>query len=82
MLFFSEEAGYISFLNLENRDKQYYKDAPLSPGMVIVLKSGGELQCCSNTIKNLYYKAKAYELLSLYFNRAGRARCGAMSFFK
>ena len=66
---FSEEANYISFLNLENRDKQYYKDAPLSPGMVIVLNQL-ESHNVVSTIKNLYYKAKAYELLSLYFNRA------------
>lgn len=67
---FSEEANYISFLNLENRDKQYYKDAPLSPGMVIVLNQLDSHNVVSS-IKGLYYKAKAYELLSLYFNRAG-----------
>lgn len=66
---FSEEAGLISFLNIENRDKQYYKDAPLSPGMMIVLNQL-ENYSIANTIRNLYYKAKAYELLSLYFNQA------------
>lgn len=66
---FSEEAGYISFLNLENRNKQYYKDQPLSPGMVIVLNQIANYNIIP-TIKNLYFKAKAYELLSLYFNRA------------
>ncbi|MGB7786402.1 MAG: AraC family transcriptional regulator [Salinimicrobium sp.] len=66
---FSEEAGLISFLNIENRDKQYYKDAPLSPGMMIVLNQL-ENYSVANTIRNLYYKAKAYELLSLYFNKA------------
>ncbi len=65
---FSEEAGYISFLNLENRDKQYYKDLPLSPGMVIALNQVQNYNV-GLTIRNLYYKAKAYELLSLYFNR-------------
>ncbi len=65
---FSEEASYISFLNLENRDKQYYKDAPLTPGMVIVLNQMMNYNLMP-TIKNLYFKAKAYELLSLYFNR-------------
>ena len=65
---FSEEAGYISFLNLENRDKQYYKDAPLSPSMMIVLNQLINYNIVPS-IKNLYYKAKAYELLSLYFNR-------------
>lgn len=66
---FSDEAGYISFLNLENRDKHYYKDTPLSPGMVIVLNQVFNYNVIP-TIKNLYYKAKAYELLSLYFNRS------------
>ncbi|MGB7842372.1 MAG: AraC family transcriptional regulator [Salinimicrobium sp.] len=66
---FSEEAGLISFLNIENRDKQYYKDAALSPGMMIVLNQL-ENYGIANTIRNLYYKAKAYELLSLYFNQA------------
>lgn len=66
---FSEEAEYISFLNLENRDKQYYKDAPLSPSMVIVLNQLVNYNIAPS-IKQLYYRAKAYELLSLYFNRA------------
>jgi AraC-like DNA-binding protein len=65
---FSEEAGYISFLSLENRDKQYYNDAPLSPSMVIVLNQLLNSNIVPS-IKNLYYKGKAYELLSLYFNR-------------
>lgn len=66
---FSEEAGYISFLNLENRDKQYYKETPLSPSMVIVLNQLVNYKMVPS-IKNLYYKGKAYELLSLYFNRS------------
>ncbi|WP_424492894.1 helix-turn-helix transcriptional regulator [Salinimicrobium sp. GXAS 041] len=65
---FSEEAGYISFLSLENKDKQYYKDAPLSPSMVIVLNQLLNYNIAPS-IKNLYYKGKAYELLSLFFNR-------------
>ena len=65
---FSEDAGYISFLNDENRDKKYYKDAPVSPSMVIVLNQLFNLNIAPY-IKNLYYKAKSYELLSLYFNR-------------
>lgn len=66
---FSEDAGYISFLNLENRDKQYYKDTPLSPGMMIVLNQISNYNVALS-IRTLYYKAKAYELLSLYFNRS------------
>ena len=66
---FSEEAGYISFLNLENRDKQYYKDSVLTPGMVIVLNQVVNYNVMAS-IRNLYLKAKAYELLSLYFNKS------------
>lgn len=65
---FSEEAEYISFLSIENKDKQYYKEAQLSPSMVIVLNQLANFNIVP-TIRNLYYKAKAYELLSLYFNR-------------
>ena len=66
---FSEEAALISFLDIENREKQYYKDVPATPGMMIVLNQL-ESYSVANTIRNLYYKAKAYELLSLYFNKA------------
>ena len=65
---FSEEAEYISFLNIENKDKQYYKENQMSPSMVIVLNQLANFNIVP-TIRNLYYKAKAYELLSLYFNR-------------
>lgn len=65
---FSEEAEYIRFLNIENRDKQYYKNEILSPSVVIVLNQLLNYNIAPS-IKNLYYKAKALELLSLYFNR-------------
>jgi AraC-like DNA-binding protein len=66
---FSQEADYITFLSAENKDKKYYKDAPVSPSMAVVLN---QLMNFSLTpsIKNLYFKAKAYELMSLYFNKA------------
>ena len=66
---FSEEANYISFLSTENKDKKYYKDSPISPSMAIVLNQVMNFNL-TPTIKSLYFKAKAYELLSLYFNRA------------
>jgi len=66
---FSREADYISFLSAENKDKKYYKDGDISPSMAIVLNQ--LINYSLNTsIKNLYFKAKAYELLSLYFNRS------------
>lgn len=66
---FSQEADYIHFLSEDNKDKKYYDSKPISPIMAVVLN-----QMLSNnlhhSIKNLYLKGKAYELLSLYFNRS------------
>ncbi|MDQ7959372.1 AraC family transcriptional regulator [Flavobacterium lindanitolerans] len=65
---FSSEADYIPFLSEENKDKKYYKDEPISPSMSIVLNQLFNFNL-HPSIKNLYFKGKAYELLSLYFNR-------------
>lgn len=65
---FSEEANYISFLNDENKDKKYYKDGKISPSLSIVLNQLLNYNL-NESIKNIYFKGKAYELLSLYFNR-------------
>ena len=69
---FSTEAGYITFLSEENRDKKYYKDGLISPSMAIVLNQLINFSL-NPSIKGLYYRAKAYELLSLYFNRSEEA---------
>ncbi len=66
---FSQEADYISFLNSENKDKKYYKDGAISPSMAIVLNQLINYNL-NSSIKSLYFKGKAYELLSLYFNRS------------
>ncbi len=66
---FSQEADYITFLSAENKDKKYYKDAPISPSMAVVLNQLMNFNL-TPSIKNLYFKAKGFELLSLYFNRA------------
>ncbi|WP_066223178.1 helix-turn-helix transcriptional regulator [Formosa haliotis] len=66
---FSQEADYISFLSDDNKDKKYYKDGKISPSMAIVLTQIMHFNL-NTSIKNLYYKGKAYELLSLYFNRS------------
>jgi len=74
---FSQESGYIPFLSVENRDKKYYKDGNISPSMAIVLNQLMNFNLMP-TIKALYFKAKAYELLSLNFNRtedANIAQC-------
>ncbi|TGV03873.1 AraC family transcriptional regulator [Flavivirga rizhaonensis] len=66
---FSQEADYITFLSDDNKDKKYYKDGVISPSMAIVLNQLINYNL-NQSIKNLYYKGKALELLSLYFNRS------------
>ncbi|WP_269224423.1 AraC family transcriptional regulator [Flavobacterium sp. IMCC34518] len=66
---FSSEANYITFLSDDNKDKKYYKEDDISPSMAIVLSQLFHYSL-HPSIKNLYYKGKGYELLSLYFNRS------------
>lgn len=66
---FSAEADYIPFLSDENKDKKYYNESDISPSMAIVLSQLFHYNL-NPSIKNLYYKGKGYELLSLYFNRS------------
>ncbi|MFI1744834.1 helix-turn-helix transcriptional regulator [Thalassobellus sediminis] len=66
---FSQEADYISFLNNDNKDKKYYKEGIISPSMAIALNQLINFNL-NHSIKSLYFKGKAYELLSLYFNRS------------
>ena len=65
---FSSEADYIPFLSTVNKDKKYYNEGNISPSMAIVLSQLFHYSL-HPSIKNLYYKGKGYELLSLYFNR-------------
>ena len=65
---FSTEADYITFLSDDNKDKKYYNEGNISPSMAIVLSQLFHYNL-HPSIKNLYYKGKGYELLSLYFNR-------------
>lgn len=65
---FSAEADYITFLSADNKDKKYYNEGNISPSMSIVLSQLFQYNL-HPSIKDLYYKGKAYELLSLYFNR-------------
>lgn len=65
---FSSEADYIPFLSEENKDKKYYNEGNINPSMAIVLSQMFNFNL-HPSIKNLYYKGKGYELLSLYFNR-------------
>ena len=65
---FSSDAQHIPFLSAENNDKKYYKEENISPSMSIVLSQLFHYNL-NPSIKNLYYKGKGYELLSLFFNR-------------
>lgn len=65
---FSTEANYIPFLSVENKDKKYYSESDITPSMAIVLSQLFHYNL-NPSIKNLYYKGKGYELLSLYFNK-------------
>lgn len=65
---FSQEADYITFLSDDNKDKKYYKDGKITPSMAIALNQLINYNL-NQSIKNLYFKGKALELLSLYFNR-------------
>lgn len=66
---FSSDTENIPFLSEENIDKKYYKENNISPSMAIVLSQLFHYNL-NPSIKNLYYKGKGYELLSLYFNRS------------
>lgn len=65
---FSMEANYIPFLSEENKDKKYYSDRPITPSMAVVLNQLMNFNV-HTSLKPLYYKAKAYELLTLHFNK-------------
>jgi AraC-like DNA-binding protein len=66
---FSEEADYIPFLSDDNKDRKYYSEGNISPSMAIVLSQLFHYNL-HPSVKNLYYKGKGYELLSLYFNQS------------
>lgn len=65
---FTANAEHIPFLSKENKDKKYYNESDISPSMAIVLNQMFHYNL-NPSIKNLYYKGKGYELLSLFFNR-------------
>jgi len=65
---FSREADYIPFLSPENKDKKYYSQKGVSPAIAVVLSQIMNYNL-HPSIKELYIKAKAYELISLYFNK-------------
>lgn len=76
---FSPDAQHVSFLSPENKDKKYYVDGKISPSMAVALHQLMNYNL-NDTIKQLYFKGKSYELLSLYFNREEDADLEACPF--
>jgi AraC-like DNA-binding protein len=66
---FSKDTNYVTFLTEENKDKKYYTDGKINPSMAVVLNQLMSFSL-NSSIKPLYFKGKAYELLSLFFNRS------------
>ena len=66
--FFSQVANLIHFLDNKNKERKYYLEQNLTPTQIVVLKQIFSDQM-HDDIQKLYFKAKAYELLSLYFNK-------------
>lgn len=69
---FSSEAGYISFLTDENKDKKYYQENPITPSMAVVLNQILNFNL-HDSVRRTYLKGKVYELIGLYFNRPAEA---------
>jgi AraC-like DNA-binding protein len=65
---FTADANYISFLNPENRDHKYYHQEGTNPAMAVILTQLWNLHI-HPSVQTLYCRGKAYELLSLLFNR-------------
>lgn len=65
---FSASTHYIDFLTEENRDKKYYSEGDISASMAVVLSQMLNFNL-HPSVKNIYLKAKVYELLGLYFNK-------------
>ncbi len=66
--FFSNQANYIAFLSKEQQKQKYYQETVITPSMAIALNQLLQFNL-HPSVKPLYFKAKSYELLSLYFNR-------------
>jgi len=76
---FSQDADHVSFLSEDNKDKKYYMDGKISPAMAVALHQLMNYNL-NDTIKQLYFKGKSYELLSLYFNKEEDANIDACPF--
>lgn len=66
---FSSDADHISFLSPENSSKKYYDTLPFTSSIAVVLSQVLQTKV-HDSMKELYFKGKVYELLSLYFNKS------------
>ena len=66
---FSSDADHISFLSPENSTKKYYDNKPFTSSIAVVLSQILQAKV-HDSMKELYFKGKVYELLSLYFNKS------------
>jgi AraC-like DNA-binding protein len=58
----------MTFLSNTNKTQEYYKESQITPSMAIVLNQLMSYNL-HPMVQALYFKAKVYELLSLYFNQ-------------
>ena len=66
---FSSDADHISFLSPEKSSKKYYDTLPFKSSIAVVLSQILQAKV-HDSMKELYFKGKVYELLSLYFNKS------------
>lgn len=66
---FSREADYIHFLSGDNKDKKYYARESISPAVAVILSQIFNFNL-HPSVRDLFLRAKVYELMSLYFNRS------------
>ena len=76
---FSTEADYIHFLSDDNKDTKHYAQEAVSPAMAVILSQIINYNL-HPSIKELYMRAKVYELMALYFNKGGESDMGNCPF--
>ncbi|QLC64742.1 helix-turn-helix transcriptional regulator [Flavobacterium sp. LPB0248] len=76
---FSVKTDYITIFSPDNKKKKDYTEGNISPSMAIVLRQLFHYSL-HPSLKNLYYKGKVYELLSLYFNKMEDPNAGQCPF--
>ncbi|MEZ4829513.1 MAG: AraC family transcriptional regulator [Bacteroidia bacterium] len=65
---FVNSTDELTFLNNENITKKYYGSRPVSTALSMVIEPLYHFEI-SEGAKNLYYRGKVFEILSLYFSR-------------